>query len=77
MTTVRGKFRLSTVTQTKWEPGASDVKTFTLNAVGGPDNAEWSKATPQGKLEMTITNPAALDLLKIGTEYYLDLTEIG
>lgn len=75
MATVRGKFRLTKQTQIKWTPGDSDIKTLTFTALGGPGNEEWSKATPNGSLEMTITNPAALDLLKLGTAYYLDLTE--
>ena len=37
-----------------------------LSAVGGPENENWSKWTPSGSIEMTITNPAALDQFKVG-----------
>lgn len=37
-------------------------------------NASWSKATPQGRLTMGITNPAAIDEFELGKFYYLDLS---
>lgn len=76
MSTVRGKFRLHTVTQVKWNAGESDIKTLEFSPVIGPGNETWAKATPGGKLTMTITNAAALDLLKLGSDYWLDLTEV-
>ena len=51
----------------------------TLSAVyGGTTNKEdnqFSEATPNGKLTMTISNPAAKGFLKVGKKYYLDFTE--
>ena len=37
-------------------------------------NYTWSKATPTGKLEMTITNPAAYTQFAVGREYFLEVT---
>ena len=34
-----------------------------------PKNAEWAKATPSGKIEMNIDNPAASDQFTIGREF--------
>jgi hypothetical protein len=30
---------------------------YTLQAVSGPENQPWSRFTPSGKLEFTVTNP--------------------
>lgn len=43
----------------------------------GADNAEWSKWTPQGKLEMTITNPTAIEAFNLGKAYFLEFTPEG
>lgn len=37
----------------------------------GKDNETWSKYTPNGKLEMTITNPDAIGQFEIGRAYFL------
>ncbi|NQE62938.1 hypothetical protein [Caulobacter sp. RHG1] len=42
----------------------------------GTDNAAWSKWTPNGKLEMTVTNPAAIERFDLGKSYYLDFTPV-
>lgn len=38
------------------------------------ENKSFWEATPNGKLEMCITNPNAKDFFVAGTEYYLDFT---
>jgi hypothetical protein len=40
----------------------------------GKGNETWSKYTPQGSLEMTITNPAAIEAFELGKSYFLDIT---
>ena len=40
----------------------------------GGANKEWSKWTPAGKLEMTVTNPDVK--FEYGKEYYIDITEV-
>ena len=37
-------------------------------------NKQWSHATPQGKIEMTITNPDAVEQFELGKEYFVDFT---
>ena len=39
-------------------------------------NKDWSKYTPQGSLEMTVTNPAAIAGFELGQCYYLDFTPV-
>jgi len=50
--------------------------TITLQPVygDGSDNAQWSKWTPQGKIEMMITNPAAIEGFELGKSYFVDFT---
>lgn len=36
-------------------------------------NKAWSEATPTGKLEMTITNPALLGHYQAGKQYFIDI----
>jgi hypothetical protein len=40
-------------------------------------NFSWSQATPSGKLEMTITNPAAYSQFVVGMEYALILEGVA
>lgn len=43
----------------------------------GDDNESWSKYTPSGKLEMTVTNPAAVAQFELGKAYYIDFTPVA
>jgi hypothetical protein len=50
-------------------PGASKVR---LEAVtSGPGNESWSKWTPSGRVELWVTNPAAVAALEVGRDYLL------
>lgn len=44
-----------------------------LYPVAGPENASFSKWTPAGKLEITVTNPDAKDFFEPGKCYFLDI----
>jgi hypothetical protein len=41
-----------------------------------PEDQRYSKATPSGELKMYVDNPAALEQLKLGQDYYLDFTPV-
>lgn len=46
---------------------------------GGSNSAEdnsYAKATPGGKLELTIDNPALKGVIKPGAMFYIDLTPV-
>ena len=43
--------------------------------VNGPGNESWSKWTPSGSLQMTITNPAAAAFFTVGKQVFIDFTE--
>ncbi len=38
------------------------------------ENKSFSKWTPQGKIELTITNPSAIAAFELGKAYYIDFT---
>jgi hypothetical protein len=68
---VRAKLRVDSIEGNK----------IVLNTVYEPDaerdseNARFTKATPWGRVEMGIDNPAALEQFKVGSYYYADFTE--
>jgi hypothetical protein len=70
---IRAKFRCWYVS--KREDGTESVR---LGAVVGTegDNAEWSKATPNGLLEMVISNPSAQGYFEQGKDYYLNIERV-
>jgi hypothetical protein len=45
-----------------------------LRAVTTEGNENWSKWTPSGSIELQITNPAAVEALKLGESFYVDFT---
>jgi len=69
MASVRAKFVVTFV-----NPGTGQV---TLQPVTGSDcsqNKAFWKATPIGRLDMTLTKPKAIAQFIDGNEYYLDFT---
>jgi hypothetical protein len=78
--TVRAKFYVSEVKHVG-TPGSEPCATIVMAPVfgsygDGKDNESWSKYTPSGKLEMTVTNPGAIDQFAVGQAYYLDFTPV-
>lgn len=39
-----------------------------------PEDVRFCEATPNGHFEMSVTNPAVVEQLKLGRQFYLDLT---
>lgn len=72
---VRGKFTVSSVTNLSATSTYVNVK---LRAVysNSPEDNSYSAATPSGSIEMTITNPAAVEQLPIGAQFYVDFTAV-
>ena len=71
---IRAKFVVETVTHYR-EPGAI----VSLDPVYGEagENKQFWQATPQGKIDMTITNPAAARLFTPGQAFYVDFTPVA
>lgn len=69
---VQAKFWVSQINhQAPRSNEADSVATIEMQPVYGEGNEDWSKYTPSGKLEMTVTNPAAIDQFELGGEYLL------
>ena len=78
MPNLRAKFVVLEVKEFTAADGSKDSETINAIAVYSTDpaseNAQWSKWTPAGQLQMTINNPAAFGALEQGKEYFVDLT---
>lgn len=77
---VRAKFFVSRITHTG-TPGSAPYAQIELAPVfggygDGKDNESWSRATPSGKIELAVTNPAAIDQFSVGSAYYIDFTPV-
>jgi hypothetical protein len=72
---VRCKFQLSAVT----EYGTSGSKRFVFTPqydTSIPEGARFAKASPSGKFEIMVDNPAAQAQFKVGQFYYFDGTPV-
>lgn len=73
---VRAKFKVTEIKQASWQ---GEGRTVTLSAQYDPtipEDQRYAKATPSGHLEMQIDNPAALEQLPLGKDFYLDITPV-
>ena len=72
---VKAKFYVTSIQEHSTGPGGSasqkSVRLAPVYGKDGSENAEWSKYTPSGQIEMTITNEAALAQFGIGKEFYV------
>lgn len=77
MATMRAKFRLVSVTETKhWQQGRPNLKTLKLQPVSGgsPENEAFYAATPGGHIELATVNADAVAEMQLGADYYVDFT---
>lgn len=66
---IKAKFRCSSVT--KYEEQENVILAPVTD--DNEDNKKWSKWTPSGQLELTITNEACWGAFEPGKEYLLDI----
>ena len=79
MTKARCKFRVGSVVRSVGASADSDYETIKLHAHYDPDDPEdtrFSRATPSGNLEFTLSNPNLLGKFRPGETYYLDLSPV-
>lgn len=74
--TIRAKFTVCSITQHYWNKDARTIKLQPMYDTSIPEDQRFEKATPSGSLEMTVTNPAALDQLALGETFYVDFTPV-
>jgi hypothetical protein len=70
---MRAKFNVSKVTK-EFYGEEVHLHAVYANETNAEDN-QFSTATPNGQLTMTISNPNALGFFQEGKSYYLDFTE--
>lgn len=70
---VQAKFFVQSIIHHHVQSGV--FATVTMAPVYGEANKPWSAATPQGKIEMSITNADAVDKFELGKSYFVDFTE--
>ena len=79
---VRAKFYCQSIQHVHTSPGETCAIIKLGAAFGsyakGDDagNKDWSKYTPQGTIEMTVTNPAAIEQFALGECFYIDFTPV-
>jgi len=76
---VRAKFRCNTENTKVWNRRVDGAisREYEFSAVyddGTPENQRYAKATPVGRLTITVDNPAVV--FDPGKDYYLDLVEV-
>ena len=70
--TIKAKFKCSSVK--KLEGGTEEVTLTPINGPVGSDNAQWSKYTPSGSINMSITAEGAVGCFEPGKVYFVDFT---
>jgi hypothetical protein len=55
-------------------PDQQQVRLEAVYSNGDDANASWSKDTPSGRLELSITNPEAFNQFVVGKTYHVDFT---
>jgi hypothetical protein len=71
---VRAKFNCVSIIHLATNSPGEIAANLLFHPAYGEANKNWSKYTPNGKLEITITNPDAIAAFELGKSYYLDFT---
>lgn len=71
---VRAKFMLQEVTNHFYNPNGNTLVFRPQYDPSIPEDQRFATATPTGTFTMYVDNPAALAQLKLGKQYYFDIT---
>lgn len=71
---VRCKFVLMERRETHWNRDSRTLVFQPQYDQSIPEDQRLAKATPDGKFEMRVDNPAALAQFELGKTYYFDIT---
>jgi hypothetical protein len=72
---IRCKFVLSEIREHSFNTGRTLVFSTQYDSTI-PEDQRFAKATPNGRFEMYVDNPAALEQLKLGQAYYFDASPV-
>lgn len=75
---VRAKFQVTAVITTEMSPTYSQKKIVLEPRYDQKiaEDVSFALATPTGRLEMQIDNPAAIAAMPVGTVFYVDFTPV-
>lgn len=79
MANVRAKLKVTSITEHAGWAGSKGPKEIKLTAQYDqsiPEDQRFQDATPSGELRMVVNNPAALEQLQLGRDFYLDLVPV-
>lgn len=71
---VRSKVRLSSIRHMEY--GGREYIFYPVCDDGTPENEKFHKATPNGEIKLTVTNPLVFDQWQIGSFYYFDASPV-
>jgi hypothetical protein len=69
---VRAKFTLTEVHEQSW--GGKKFIFSPQYDTSIPEDARFAKASPSGRFEIQVDNPAAVEQFTLGQAYYVDFT---
>lgn len=73
---VRAKFRVNSIEDWGQSKTLKMSPVYESNPGGNAEDISFTKATPNGKFEMTVDNPAASEQFAVGDIWYLDFTKV-
>ncbi|MHB9833844.1 hypothetical protein Q8F57_003295 [Paraburkholderia terrae] len=71
---VRAMFQLQEIANQHYSPTSKRLKFSAMYDTNIPEHRRLQKATPWGIFEMTVDNPAALEMFELGKHYHFDIT---
>jgi hypothetical protein len=77
MAQFRGKFYVLSVVPQPEDIGGSTVSLHTKYDADTPEDQRFAGATPSGRIDMLVTNPAVLEIAKPGKVFFVDFTEVA
>lgn len=79
MNTTRCKFRLTEIRSHKSNVKAEEQKTYVFHAQydpGIPDDKRFCQYTPNGRVDIVVTNPEAQEMFVHGADFYFDISPV-
>lgn len=73
---VRAKFEVTAITKFSGYGDSCEITLEPRYDQSIPEDQQFNKATPTGKLTMWVNNPAAIEELKLGRKFYLDFNPV-
>lgn len=77
VTTIRAKFTVAEIRRYSWDQGRSaEVILQPQYDQTIPEDRRFCEATPSGKFAMRVDNPRALEELRLGRVFYIDMVPV-